>query len=134
MRRAFAPRGRSWYGLAGRWLAAVAIAVQLAAASVVVLPSAPVHALDGLIAASICDGAEGAANGGQGSHHHHAPDCALCPLCQAIAHAGVLLAPPAFAFAAPIHVTLRMALLPPARAPPAREVGAPYPRGPPLPV
>ncbi|MBN9507509.1 MAG: hypothetical protein J0I21_00175 [Alphaproteobacteria bacterium] len=131
MRRVFAPRGRSWYGLAGRWLAAVAIAVQLAAASVVVLPSAPVQALEGLIAASICDGVD---THGPESHHHHAPACTLCPLCQAIAHAGMLLAPPGFTLAAPTHVKLRMALLPPARAPPARDAGAAYPRGPPLPV
>jgi hypothetical protein len=131
MRRGFAPSVRLGLRIAGNWLAALALVVQLAAASVVAMPSAPAASLDGLIAASLCTGADDA-GGGAPAHDHHAPDCALCPLCHAIAHAGVLLAPPAFAFATPLSERQRPGLPPPPRAPPVRAAGAAYPRGPPF--
>jgi hypothetical protein len=130
MRGGFAPAVRSWHRIAGNWLAALALVAQLAAASVVAMPTTPAVALDGLIAASLCTGAHDAAGGAPA--HHHAPDCTLCPLCQAIAHAGVLLASPAFALDAPPAARERSTLPPPARAPPAHALGAAYPRGPPF--
>jgi hypothetical protein len=114
--------------LPGMLLAIVALALQLAAASVA--PWAPAGGIDRLVAGSICHAA-GAGDQGGAPARHHAPDCAICPLCQAIAHAGVLLGPGFAALPAPIVAAARLALLPPARAPPLRRVAAAAPRGPP---
>jgi hypothetical protein len=115
---------------AGLLLALLALAVQLGAASVV--PWTGAGRLDRLLAASIChaDGATGPAPAQQ----HHAPDCALCPFCQAIAHASVLLGPAALVFAALAAPPPRIAAPPPARAPPARLAAATSARGPPGPI
>lgn len=112
---------------AGTWLALLALAVQLAAASVVLPTTMPAAGVERLVAASICHPA--------GEHDKHPPPaCVLCPLCQAIAHAGAILTPPVFALFVPHLPTTRTGLPPPARAPPARAVAAAYPRGPPVPV
>ena len=112
----------------GRLLALLALAVQLAAASVV-LPQAAgeAAALDRLVAASICHGTPTA------PHYHHAP-APVCPLLQAVAQAGALLAATPPLLAAPAVAVMRISLPPPARAPPPRAIVAAYPRGPPLPV
>jgi hypothetical protein len=116
----------------GTWMAAIAIAVQLAAAAVVLpLGAAQAAEIDSLAAASICDGIAG---DHRAPVHRHAPDCALCPFCQALGQAGLLLAPPPVALIAPVPPARRAALPPPARAPPARIAVGAYPRGPPLPL
>jgi hypothetical protein len=130
-------RGRTsllaWVRLCGvgRWLAAIALAVQVAAAATVPVGMAQAATIDRLVAASICDG-------GPTDHqlpaHHSAPDCAICPFCQALGQATLLLAPLAVAFDLPRPSVVRVALPPPARAPPARVAAAAYPRGPPLPL
>ncbi len=118
--------------LPGLLLVVVALAVQLAAASVVLpVGAARAEGFDRLLAASICHDDAGAAGQGGTPAHHHAPDCALCPLCQAIAHAGVLLGPPVFAWARLAVSVARIVVLPPARAPPARFALATFARGPP---
>jgi hypothetical protein len=109
----------------GLLLAIVALAMQLAAASIVPFRPAPVAGLDRLVAASICHTDTG------GAPRHRAPDCVLCPLCQAIAHAGVPLHPGFAALPAPVAAAARLVSLPPARAPPLRRIAAAAPRGPP---
>lgn len=117
--------------LPGLLLAVVALAVQLAAASIVPWMAAPEAGLDGLVAASICHGAAGAADQGGAPSPQRSHDCAICPFCQAIAHAGVLLGPAPAALALPTPAASRVAALPPARAPPTPRIVAARPRGPP---
>jgi hypothetical protein len=117
--------------LPGLLLAVVALTVQLAAASVVPWAAAPGAGLDRLIAGSICHGDDAAADQGGAPVRHHAPDCTICPLCQAIAHASVLLGPAAIALVGPTRAASLLAALPPARAPPVQRVAAAAPRGPP---
>jgi hypothetical protein len=111
-------------GLSGLLLALFALAMQLAASAV------PIPGVDGLPAVPICHSG-GATNDGGAPARHHMPDCAVCPLCQAIGHAGVLLAAPLFGFVAPVVLAVRSFTLPPARAPPRRAVTAASARGPP---
>ncbi len=119
-------------GLPGLVLAVVALAIQLAAASV--MPFAPLAAsgVDRLVAASICHAAN--PDDGGAPAPRHAPDCAVCPLCHAIAHAGALLAAPAVVVAAPLLLVARAFALPTSRAPPPATLSAPSARGPPLPL
>jgi hypothetical protein len=63
--------------------------------------------------------------------HHRAPDGALCLFCQAVAQAGILLAPVPLPFRLPTLQPVHDALPPPSRAPPSRALVAAYPRGPP---
>jgi Protein of unknown function (DUF2946) len=113
----------------GLLLALVALAMQVAATSV--MPSAGLSvSVDRLVAASICH--SDAADHGGTPAPHHAPDCAVCPLCQAIAHAGALLASPMVGFAAPaLFVAKNLFARPPARAPPGHTAFATSARGPP---
>lgn len=116
----------------GRLLALLALAVQLAAASVVPLAAASAATPDALVAATICHSGGPAASGGQAPAHHSSHDCALCPLCQTLAQAGVVLGASPAALPLPPVLASRAAALPPVRAPPARLTdAAPWPRGPP---
>jgi hypothetical protein len=65
-------------------------------------------------------------------HRHHAIDCALCPLCAAMATHGVILSAAPSLPAPPAAIAARAALPPPARAPPAQPRRAALPRGPPI--
>lgn len=123
MTRAFAVRA-SRRGRSGVLLALVALAVQLATASIVLPAAAPSVAMDRLVAASIC-------HPGKAPAHRPSPACAVCPLCQAVAQAGVLLASSPIALAAPAVSVWRPALPPPARAPPGHAPTDHYARGPP---
>jgi len=118
-------------GLSGLLLTLFALAMQLSAASIVPFAGLPAVGLDRLVAASICHGDGAATDHGGTPTQHHAPDCAVCPLCQAIAHAGALLAVPAVGFATPVLLLARAFALPPARAPPGRTATATSARGPP---
>lgn len=115
-------------GLPGLLLVVFALAMQLAVVSVVPSGDA-VMGIDRLVAASICH--SGGTDQGGTPAHRHAPDCAVCPLCQAIAHAGVLLAAPPVWFAGPAVFVAHAYALPPARAPPPRRIAATTARGPP---
>jgi hypothetical protein len=110
-------------------LALVALALQLAAASIV-LPAAPAAALDGLITASICH-AGSAHDEGKAPLHHPPPACDLCALCQAVAHAGTLLAASDVVLTPPVLPAMRAAPPLPAWAPPEYAVASTWPRGPP---
>jgi hypothetical protein len=67
-----------------------------------------------------------------GSTPHHAPDCALCPLCTALAAPLALLAPPPPMVSPRTAVLVSTIILPPATVPPLRESKASQPRGPPV--
>jgi hypothetical protein len=120
---------RTRLSLTGLLLAVVALTMQLAAASVVPFAS-PILGVDRLLAASICH-ADDAADHGGAPARHHAPDCAVCPLCQAISHAGALLVAPAAGFAVPMLLVARVFVLPLSHAPPGRAASAASARGPP---
>ena len=114
----------------GRLLALAALAVQLAAASVVPASAGAVPGLG--LAAPICHagGTAGAGDGAPARHHSH--DCMLCPLCQVLAQAGTVLGPATTALPAPSGAHSRVVVLPPTRAPPPRFAdAAPYSTGPP---
>ena len=115
-------------GLNGLLLALVALAMQLAAFGIVPFSGAGAG-LDRLLATSICH--TEAADHGNAPTPHHTPECAVCPLCQAIAHAGVILASPVAPFVAPVLVVARAFALPPARAPPSLAASPATARGPP---
>ncbi len=124
MNRALPQRDRVPAGSWGLTLALVALLMQLVAASVVPF-AIPTAGFDRLAAASIChrDGGKPAPN--------HRSDCAVCPLCQAIAHAGVLLGAPVAGFAAPVLLAMRVFAMPAFRAMPAPTTFASSARGPP---
>jgi Protein of unknown function (DUF2946) len=117
--------------LPGLLLAVIALAVQLAAASIVPWTAVPQTSLNRLVATSICHSDGVAADQDGMPSRHQSPDCAICPLCQAIAHADVLRSSVSAALLAPTLAVSRVAALPPARAPPTRRVAAAAPRGPP---
>ncbi len=114
-----------------RLVALVALAVQLAAASVVPMDRLPELRFDRLLAASICHGDVGGTDQGRADHHQPAA-CAICGLCQAIAHAGVLLGPPDHVMVAPSAAAILVAAQSLARVPPSRDAAAAYARGPPM--
>jgi len=124
----FPGQRRRFRWLAGWWLAAAAWAACLVNPAVMPgLSTGPVW----LVAGTICHA--GGAPDSDRKAPSHTPRCPLCPLCQALAHAGLLPPPPSV----PTHpalVALRLAMPPPARAPPVRPSGTAYPRGPPTPV
>ena len=106
--------GRSWLG---RLLALAALAVQLAAASVVPWSAASAAPAGFGLDAPICH-AGGAVQPGGGAPLHHGHDCILCPLCLTVAQAAAVLAPGPVALPAP-SVSVRNTLArPPAQAPP----------------
>jgi hypothetical protein len=115
-------------GLTGLLLALVALAMQLAVSGIVPFQGARTG-VDRLLAASICH--TDAGDPGHAPAPHHAPDCAVCPLCQAIAHASAVLASPMAVFVAPVLFVTRAFAVPPARAPPSVAASAASARGPP---
>lgn len=130
-RHAAAPR-RSVAALAARLLGLIALAVQLAAASVMPAMSAPAtpgaicHAAGGVTLAADRPAAKGTAPATPPGH-----DCPLCPLCLG-ALADALPPPPASPVAPPLRRPARIAALPASAAPPDRPgEAAAYPRGPP---
>src|SRR5579875_306734 len=120
----------------GRLLALTALAIQLAAASIVPSvvisdePSADFLGFPICHAAYPADDADGNAPK-RGPKNQQGPDCALCPFCQAIVHAGGLLVPSTSAPFVPLVVVGQAALSPSCQRFPARAVAAAYPRGPP---
>ena len=93
----------------GLLLAVVALVVQLAAGGLAMPRVVPTDFAQAL-AASICHADAGGADQGDGSSPHHTPDCVVCPLCQAMAQAHVVLAPAAVVVAMPVLVLVRVAL------------------------
>ncbi len=106
--------------------------MQLAAASVVPWGGLSEVTFDRLVADSICHADADHAGQDRAPARQHRPDCAVCVLCQAVAHVGVLLGPSVFVLAAPAALAAGRAHLPPARAPPALLAAAASARGPPV--
>jgi hypothetical protein len=129
MNRALSTSNRLAAGF-GLLLAVAALAMQLVAGSFAmprIVPSDFAQAL----AASICHADAGSSDQGDGSAPHHTPDCAVCPLCQAMAQAQVLLAPMAAVVAVPAMALLRVVLRKSSHARPGRFVTIATARGPP---
>jgi hypothetical protein len=63
---------------------------------------------------------------------HHAPDCALCPLCASLAAPTAMLVPPSPMVWPPTLAIVSAVVSPPATGPPVREAGTSQPRGPPV--
>ena len=107
----------------------------LAAASVAPFAAAASPGPQILFGVPICHSESGATSDGStpATPPHH--DCALCPLCQAVTHAGQVVGPALVFLPPPALIVARAVALPPARAPPPRwTLSASYPRGPPLPL
>jgi hypothetical protein len=81
----------------GLVLAMLALAMQLAAGSLM-MPRLASDDFSTALTASICH----AGTDDNAPAPHRAPDCALCPICQAMAQAHPLLAPPEVAVVAPM--------------------------------
>jgi hypothetical protein len=122
------PRPRS-LGLPSVLLAIIALAMQIAVAAIVPF-AAQAGSLDRLVATSICH-SESGGDQGPGPVRHQSPDCAICPLCQAIGHPAPFLATPIATLIVPARVVVAVLALPPARAPPSVGGSAASARGPP---
>jgi hypothetical protein len=123
-----APMQRLRASFLGLHLALLALAVQLAAASLVISPLLLAQA-DPVICHT--DAAHG--GGGQAPAVPHVP-AAICPVLLAFGLAAPVLAAPPKVLRAPVIVAMRAAPLPPARAPPPHRVASAKPRGPPVQV
>ncbi len=115
----------------GVLLAMLALMMQLAV-STLGMPSVPAQAdFSAELAATICHVDTGPVDQNHTPARHHAPDCDICPICQAISHAHLLLTPPLLVLAAPMLLALGLAapgLLPSLHshtAPPAKARGPP---------
>jgi hypothetical protein len=84
----------------GLLLAVVALLMQLAAGTFV-MPPMTQDSFDQALASSICHADFGSSDPAA-PVPHHMPDCAVCPFCQALGHAHVLLAPSVAVVAAPV--------------------------------
>ena len=125
---------RSLGSLPGLLLAVLALVSQLALGSIAMPDEAAareqsVAALDSL---SIICSATTPVEHAPGQHHHHGMDCAVCPLCAALAMHAVVLGSGPDLPAPSSRLAHRATLPPPARAPPAQPRHAPPPRGPPV--
>ena len=123
-----------WGGDVGHSLSLLALLCQLLA--IVLLPIPGADAVPSALANGagvICHASDGAGPVQDHAPAHHQADCALCPICLAMALPALASAPPALpAFAA----RLLAVTMPLARAGPAAGVRrlAAQPRGPPAPV
>jgi hypothetical protein len=85
------------------------------------------------LGATICHGDPAGDEAPAGPGQRHAPDCALCPVCQIQSPAAQLLQPAApVILAAPVSRRMAPHVLAEARAPPGTAWRAARPRGPPL--
>jgi hypothetical protein len=115
----------------GLLLAVMALMGQLAVGAAVPLQDEAAERLNTFEAALIlCHSGTGSTPSQQAPLHHHF-DCALCPLCQVLAHYSVVLTSAPFLPEPPAGMTLRTRGVAAARAPPAPAVASAYPRGPP---
>jgi len=114
----------------GLLLAVVALAMQLAAGSFAMPRIVPTDFAQAL-QASICHADAGGSDQGDGQAPHHTPDCTVCPLCQAMGQAHVLLAPMAVVVAMPVLALVRLVQRQASHVRPGRIVTFATARGPP---
>jgi len=117
--------------LLGVLIAAIALAGQIALGALVPQGTTPETQLAELATTSFICHSEDKPDSRDGKPHHHAPDCALCPLCQAIAQSGALIHPSAISLLVPLIAPVSNAVPPPSRATPLFGLATVYPRGPP---
>lgn len=117
----------------GLFAAALALALQMTVGMARPAETAS-QQLDALLkVASFCgDGAHGAVPSNAPPLHHHAPDCALCPLNGGMTSPLAILVEPAWLPVAFMEREPPAFVRPLTRAPPARAVLPAFPRGPPL--
>ena len=113
----------------GLLLTILALVSQLALGSVVLADDASAAELDAI--AILCQTPVPGAPVPAVPHHQHLPDCAICPLCVALALPGAILTPAPLLPAPSVRSVAQVALPPPARAPPDRPLRIAQPRGPP---
>jgi hypothetical protein len=121
---------RTWEFPTGLLLAILALVSQVALGSLVLPADSAAAELDAV--AIFCQTAAPATPQPATPHHHHGPDCAICPLCAALAMPGAILTPAPLLPAPSIHRVAQIALPPPARGPPSRPFRIPLARGPPV--
>jgi hypothetical protein len=121
---------RTWRFPTGLLLALLALASQIAVASLVLPEDSTAAELDAV--AILCQTAAPGAPQPATPHHHHAPDCAICPFCAALALPGAILTPAPALPTPSLHRVAQIALPPPARGPPSRPLRTALPRGPPF--
>jgi|GEM_PF-2921400 hypothetical protein len=126
---------QAWQSV-GRLLALTALVIQLAAASIVPSVTVSDEPSADFLGFPICHAADHAddADGNvpkRRPQNQQLPDCTLCPLCQAIIHAGGFLAPSTSALAIPRVALGQTAFPQPLQYLPKHAVAAAYPRGPP---
>jgi hypothetical protein len=132
MLHVLAQRFRRKMRLFGLLAAIVALAGQVALGGVVPPVSAQQAQLAALSAASIiCHASNNSGNDNGKTLPQPVSDWVLCPLDHALAQVGMLLSPSPVILATPVMPALRIALMPPARAPPSHIFSTVYPRGPP---
>ena len=119
---------RTWCSSTGLFLAIFALVSQLTLGGLVLPDDASAAELDAVII--LCQAGAPDAPAAP-PHHHHAPDCAICPLCVALALPGVILTPAPLLPAPSIQRVAAIALPPPARGPPSRPLRISLARGPP---
>jgi hypothetical protein len=120
---------RTWRFPTGLLLAMLALVSQLALGSVVVPDDAGAAELAAV--AIFCQTAAPGTPQPATPHHQHAPGCAICPLCVALAAPGAILTPAPLLPVPSVRQVAQIALPPPARGPPARPLRTALPRGPP---
>jgi hypothetical protein len=122
---------RTWPFPTGLLLALLALVSQLALGTMVLPDDSAVPQLDAI--SILCQ--TGAPDQPQPAtpHHQHVPDCAICPLCVALAVPGVILTPaPMLPLPPSIRHVAQIALPPPSRGPPSRPLHISPSRGPPV--
>jgi hypothetical protein len=127
MSRAFI---RTWRFPTGLLLAMLALVSQLALGSVVLPQDAGAAELDAV--AIFCQTAAPGTPQPVTPHHQHAPDCAICPLCAALAAPGAILTPAPLLPTPSVHQVAQIGLPPAARGPPSRPLRISLARGPPI--
>jgi hypothetical protein len=120
---------RTWRSPTGLLLAVLALISQLALGSLVLPAESAAAELDAI--AIFCQTAPSGTPQPSAPHHQHAPDCAICPLCVALAMPGAILTPAPLLPTPSVHQVAQITLPPPARGPPSRPLRISLARGPP---
>jgi hypothetical protein len=117
--------------LFGLFLAVIALMGQVAVGSVAPAQNMVAEQARALEAVLILCHSDNGSTPSQPNPLHHHTDCALCPLCQVLAHYNVVLTGSPPLPTPSTSMTMRARGVPTARAPPAPILVSAYPRGPP---
>jgi hypothetical protein len=127
-------RPGSWRRIPGLLLASIALAGQLALGAIVPTDGPMQGTLSGLESLGVICHSPGPGDPDQPSTpDHRTPDCAICPLCVALAAPAMVVLVPAPVLPAPTIVLAARSSGPvQARAPPSEPLRTARPRGPPI--